>query len=66
LDARLTTLLRKKILLQRSENRMANLAESCMEGYGTKSVVMPMMMMMMMIVAYQEQDLCRPTRWDWL
>jgi hypothetical protein len=54
LDARLTTLLCKKLLLRnpKSENRMVslktNLAESSKEGYGLKKAVMPVMMMMMM------------------
>jgi hypothetical protein len=46
LEARPTTLLRKKSLLRKqSENRMKNLAESSKEGCGSKRADLPIMMM---------------------
>jgi hypothetical protein len=49
LDARLTTLLCKKITVPKSKGvtNGCNLAESSKECYGSKRAVLPMMMMMM-------------------
>jgi hypothetical protein len=52
LDARLTTLLCKKIIVTKSKEVKTgcNRAESSTEGCGSKRTVLPMMMMMMMMI----------------
>jgi hypothetical protein len=53
LNARLKILPRKQNCcceIQRSENRMTNLAESPQAGYGSKMALLPMMMMMTMMM----------------
>jgi hypothetical protein len=52
LDARLTTLLCKKIIVAKSKEVEigSNLAESSKKGCGLKTAVFPMMMMMVVVV----------------
>jgi hypothetical protein len=52
LDARLTTLLREKIIVAISKEVKTglNMAESCKEGYGSKRAVLPMMLMTTMML----------------
>jgi hypothetical protein len=55
LEARLTTLLYKRILVAKSEEVKTRLnpVEFSKEGYGSKSAVLPMMMMM---VTFRRND----------
>jgi hypothetical protein len=50
LNAKLTTLLSKKLLLRNPKNEIwvSNLAEPSTEDYGPKRAVLPMTLMMMM------------------
>jgi hypothetical protein len=52
LEARLTTLLCKRIIVARFKQMKTgcNLAEFSKEGYGSKGAVLPLMMMMMMMM----------------
>jgi hypothetical protein len=54
LDARLTTLFCKTVIVAKSKEVKTgcNLTEISREGYDSKEAILPMMMMMMMIMIY--------------